>query len=164
MNRGLTRRIAARRGTGFTLVELALVAAIVVIIGAMAIPRFAGAANRYRVESAARRVAVDLALARSQALAASQAQQVTFQIHSSSYALKNVAPSDPSASGDYTADLAADPYRSRIVSVFGDTTGPVVLSFDGYGSPSTAGTIIVESGGVKRSVVLDITTGKATVQ
>ena len=60
--------------SGFTLIELVMVLAIIGLITAIAAPRYAASLARYRAESAARRVAADLALARREAAASSSSR------------------------------------------------------------------------------------------
>src|SRR5688500_12739493 len=55
------------RARGFSLIELVLVVATIAVLSAIAVPKYADAMNRYRVDLAAKRVVADFALARSSA-------------------------------------------------------------------------------------------------
>src|SRR5689334_12981011 len=58
-----------RRARGVSLVEAAIVLAIVAIVGASAVPSFAALVDARRLAGAASRLAADLQLARSEAIA-----------------------------------------------------------------------------------------------
>src|SRR5688500_9245400 len=57
-------RRQTRAALGFTLIEIVMVLFIMAIVAAMAAPRYSQAIARYRLESAAGRVAADLEYAR----------------------------------------------------------------------------------------------------
>src|SRR5438105_3411892 len=73
----LTRRASIFR-LAFSLVELTVVLALVVIVSAIALPRYWSSAGYYRVDLAARRLAADLALAQTHARTTAQFQNVRF--------------------------------------------------------------------------------------
>ena len=61
--------------------------AIIVIVAAIATPRYANALTRYRAEAAARRVAADFQLARRTAKSTSSSRTVQFDAVNHSYVL-----------------------------------------------------------------------------
>ena len=63
---------------GFSLAELVCVVVIIGILAAIAAPRFSNSLALQRVEAAARRVVVDLALVRRQAKSSNASQTVRF--------------------------------------------------------------------------------------
>src|SRR3954468_24220391 len=93
-----------RRALAFSLFELLFVIAIIAIVAAMAMPRYGRSVARYRAECAAKRVAADLALARSTAKAVSAERIVTFNTVAGSYTLGAVRHLDHS-SAPYTVTL-----------------------------------------------------------
>ena len=148
----------------FTLIELALVVAAVAVLSAIAVPRYGSALARYRVDLAAKRVAADLMLARSTARATSTTQVVDFSTPANGYTLINFRAPDGGAS-DYAVRLADEPYNAAIGAVgVGPDAAAVTVSFDRYGTPDRAGTVVVTSGGYAKTVALDAVTGKAVVR
>lgn len=157
------KRCRARR-RGFTLLELTFVVATVMIFSAIAVPRYADALARYRCDAAARRVAADLAWAQALARAAGGGQTVRFDASADRYALVGVT--DPHHPGrPYVVDLAGEPYGARVELVaLGTDKLAQDVTFDGYGQPDNAGTVVVRAGDFHKTVSLDAATGKATVQ
>ena len=151
------RRKCAR---GLSLVELVLVLAITALASAIAVPRYANSVARYRADSAARRVAADLALAQNHASTAGRPQSVVFV--SRSYQMPGMAHLDGRSYGDYTVDLGGDPYEvSRVAAEFG---GDAKVHFDLYGTPDTGGSVVIEVGDIRRVVVLSPDSGRVEVK
>jgi len=161
--RAKARRVEMRR-RGVSLLEIAVVLVITAILAAIALPKYAAAIARYRLDSAARRICADLALARSHARLTSTTQPVVFNPANATYQLPGIAGLDNSATS--TVNLSADPYQVTLSSVdFGG--GASQVTFDAYGSPtSTAGgTIVVTSpAGETRTIIVDGYTGIASSQ
>ena len=145
----------------FSLVELLVVMAVIGIMLAIAVPRYAVSATRYRLDAAARRIVSDLSLAQSRARATSKSQPVLFSVAAGTYQMTGMAALDRS-SGDYAVTLAGDPYRVTLVSA--DFGGQASVTFDGYGSPTRGGTIVIQAGGAQRTITVDASTGKAAVR
>jgi len=160
----VTQHSKARPGApprAFSLVELVLVLAIAATLYAMAAPRYASATANYRAQAAARRIAADLALARTAAYNTSQPKTVSFDLQANTITISGLGGLDNS-SQQYATDLAAEPYRASLISADFGGQGEVV--FDMYGMAGSAGMVIVESGGTRHTVVLDSASGEATVQ
>ena len=64
---GTTGRPPPQRRSGFTLLELAVVMAVTIVLGAMAVPSFSGLVARQRLKSVAHGLQADIALARQEA-------------------------------------------------------------------------------------------------
>ena len=151
----------ARPPGGFTLVELVVVAAIVAVTAAIAVPRYTSSLSRYRADMAARRVAADLGMARNRAKVQGTTQTVLFTVSNDSYTLPGLPaldrPSDP-----YTVVISATPFLADLVSAsFGGST---TASFNGYGAPAAGGSVVVQAGAIQKTVLLDANTGEAKVQ
>ncbi len=154
-------RFEISRGSGFSLLELVLVAAIIAIVAAVAIPRYGRASGRYKADLAARRVAADLRQAQLYARMISASCTIAFTPATSTYQVMNT-PSLDGTGGTYTVTLTARPYEARIVSVnFGGATQVV---FSGWGLPSKAGTVVIAAGSEQRTISVDGQTGRVTIQ
>ncbi len=156
------RQRAARPSyDGFSIVEVVVVAIIIGIFGAIAVPRYVNSLTRYRADATARRVVADMNLARSTARQSSSQRQVTFNSVSHTYQLQNVKALDGNAN-NYDVDLTVSPYRAQIELV--DFGGDAVLIFDGHGVPDSTGYVQVIVGSEVRRVGVDPMTGEATIQ
>ena len=145
----------------FSLIELVMVIGIMAIVAAIATPRYAQSVARYRVQTGARRMVQDLAMARERARSLGASQTVVFNPRSDSYQIAGVRALNGTGS-DYTVDLAGGLYRSKLVSAnFG---GDRTVVFNGYGYPDSGGTAVVRIGDITKTVVLDAQTGRAAVQ
>ncbi len=146
----------ARVAAAFSLVELSLVMAITVVIGVIAVPRYAMAQARYRADSAARRIAADLAATQQQAAAASGARAIVFAVGGSTYSIRSGAVEASAVS------LAGEPYRAAIGVA--DCGGDATLAIDGYGRVDSAGTIEVQAGSVGRRLKIEAGSGHVTYE
>jgi len=145
---------------GFSIVELLMVLLIMSIVAATATPSFYRSLRYHELESAARRLKLDLEQARHAARVNSQAQSLTFS-NATTYTLSSGVESLKSPGQTYTVDLASTPYELDGVTInFG---GPTTVSFDGYGNASVGGTIVLALGDRTRTVTLNSTTGQITI-
>jgi prepilin-type N-terminal cleavage/methylation domain-containing protein len=142
----------------FTLVELVIVVMIVSVLAAVAVPTFYDSLLFHEVESAARRVKSDLELARQTARLTSATQSVTFA--GSAYTLTTAKNLD-NQHNDYAVDLSAAPFNLK--QVIADFDGATSVSFDGYGMPTSGGTVELLSQSLKCIVTLDADTGEVSI-
>lgn len=154
------RNRAAR--LGFSLLELTAVLVLMSTIALIAVPRWTAALQRLRVSNAAMRIVADLARVQSAAYSSSTAKTLIFNVESNSYSVSNVTPLNNS-SGPYVVSLAADPFHCKLVSVWGQT-GSQSITFTGFGVPNRGGTIIVEAGTARKTIIVDSTSGSAVLQ
>jgi prepilin-type N-terminal cleavage/methylation domain-containing protein len=145
----------------FSLVELMICLSIMGVMAALAIPRYANATSNYRADAAARRIVADLSLARSQARLISKPLTVVFDTAAQKYQISGMEDLLHRTSV-YSVQLSDQPYRATLVSVsFG---GAAQVTFDQYGSPNTGGTIVVDSGGSRKTIVLNQASERAVIQ
>jgi prepilin-type N-terminal cleavage/methylation domain-containing protein len=154
---------------GYSLLELAMVLAIMGILAAIATPRFAEVSSRQRAVAAARRIASDIALARASARTASASRKVTFSLRRNAYTLPQLRDPLLNTPAPYLITLSAAPYEAKLVAAsFGtdtaitfshtggtDVTGAVELVFNGYGEPDSSGWVVVRSGMTLYNVAVD---------
>ncbi len=153
-----------RRGTGFrsrgafSMLELVIVAMVMSILAAVAAPTFYDSLLFHRVESAARRVKSDLELARMQARLTSATQSITFA--NSTYTLSNTTNLDKPGTA-YTVNLTKQPFA--LDSAQANFSGSSTVSFDGYGTPSSSGTVVLTAKSHQCTVTLNGVTGDVTI-
>jgi type II secretory pathway pseudopilin PulG len=152
---------ARRCATAFSLFELLFVISIIAIVAAIAVPKYGRSVARYRAECAARRVAADLALAKSSAKAVSSDRIVTFNTVAGSYTLAGVRHLDH-RSQPYTVTLVDAPYHAELY--YADFGGAPQAVFDMYGAPKWSGKVIVRVGEFEHTVNLSRDDGAITVQ
>lgn len=155
------KRRATDTTRGFTLLEVVLVTAIMAVFASVALPLYSRAALRHQADLAARRVANDLRQAQSYARTTSASCKVAFYPTTEQYELNGVASLD-GAPGNYQVTLTADPYEAKIVSASFGGSSEVV--FDGWGMPSSGGSVVLSVGAEQRTVAVDGATGQVTIQ
>jgi len=149
------------RNRGVSLIELVLVVAILAVFAAIAAPRYGRASGRYRLDLAVGRVMADLRLAQSAARARSASCTVVFTVDTAQYQVTGL-PAPDGQTGDYTVRLSAEPYRAQLVSVsFG---GVPQVVFNGWGIPSSEGTVTVGIGNEQKTIAVARNTGQVQIQ
>jgi hypothetical protein len=117
---------------------------------------------RWRADAAARRLCADLAWAQTRARSTSSSLTVNINLTASQYQLVGVADPDHPAR-TYVVGLSQSPYRTSIVADgAADANGNII--FDGYGSPATSGTIIVQCGDFQKTITINAASGSVTLQ
>ena len=148
--------------SGFSLMELVMVIAIVGVLGAVAAPRYAAALHRYRAQAAAHRLAADLELARERAAASSETHTLTVAADGRSYTISPWTSPDGSETA-YTVRLDAEPYLAAVVETH--LGGDRRAEFNGYGVPRNGGgSIVVGVGDARRSVAIRGGSGNVGVE
>lgn len=135
-----------------------IVLLIMSVLAAVSAPSFMDSLLFHRVESAARRVKADIEYQRQRARLTSAAQTVTFS--NGSYTLSGAKNLDDPTSA-YTVNLKKSPYL--LDSATANFASTQVLTFDGYGSPSSAGTVVLVAKTHQCTVTVNGTTGGATI-
>jgi prepilin-type N-terminal cleavage/methylation domain-containing protein len=157
-----TVRSAGIPASGFSLVEVAIVMVILVILSAIAIPRFATAAQNSTADLVARRLAADLRIAQAQAIQTQQQQSVVIAADGYSYTIVGMAHPDHPAK-PFVVLLDHVPYRGAWISAV-NLGGTRILTFDRFGGPSASGTITVTAASRSRNVRISAGAGRITVE
>lgn len=147
---------------GMTLFELIIVMAIVAILSAIAIPRFAAAMQNTTLEGAAKRVACDLRLAQANAIKKQGTQAVTIDVAQETYELVGMADPDH-RSTTYIINLKDPPYQGVGITS-ADFGGTATLTFDRFGSPTAPGTIVIEARSRQKTVRVAAGAGRITIE
>ena len=102
-----TDHSAPGRQHGLTLLELAIVVAVVAIVAASAAPSFGALVDARRLDGAATRLAADLQFVRSEAIARNQPLRLSVfaGVGASCWIVHTGAPADCACSGDSRRDL-----------------------------------------------------------
>ena len=161
----VTRYILARnRSSAFTLTELIVVMLLLGIVATIAAPRFTESVHRFRAESSAKRIMMDLNMARRRAMIMGKAVEVTFSPSTHSYSIPQVSSLN-SITQTFQVSLSVSPYQSTLNSVSfpGGTGGDLQVIFNHYGSPDSGGSVIVHCGTINKTVQLNANTGEATI-
>ena len=145
----------------FSIIETLMVVFILGVISTIAVPRYSNFVAQNRAESAARRIAADIALARRNARLTSTSQTIQFDASTNSYVVSGMSSLDNPA-GFYTVLLTDEPYSASIASIsLDDNSG--TITFDGYGVPSTGGSVVITVGVYGRTIQIDAATGRTTI-
>jgi prepilin-type N-terminal cleavage/methylation domain-containing protein len=158
---------------GFTLVEIMIVAVIIVIAAAMAVP-LVGSAASIQIRSASNMVASDLEYAKSMAVSRGQSYSVVFDESTESYRIEDQAGSviaHPVKKGfDYVVDFRND-RRLNKVDIFDvdfNSTGTIKFDYlgspyDGGNNPLNIGVVTLKAGGTTVTVNVEPVTGFISV-
>jgi prepilin-type N-terminal cleavage/methylation domain-containing protein len=149
---------SASRAQAFTIVEVAVVMLIMGIFAAVSAPAFLNSLLFHRVETAARRVKADIDQARGRARLTSTTQSVTFT--GSTYTLSGAKHLD-NPNNVYTVDLQKSPYS--LDSAAANFNSTQVLSFDGYGTPSSGGTVVLSAKSHQCTITVNAVTGTTAI-
>lgn len=146
----------------FTFVEIVIVILVMGIMAAVTAPTFYQSLCYNRLESAARRLKLDLDQVRRTAQLKSRSESITFS--GSTYTLSSGVAALDHAGQSYVVDLSASPFElESVVANFGGLPAALSVSFDGYGTASRSGTIVLSLNGHQRTITLTASTGNITV-
>lgn len=166
-----TKHNPTRRFTGYTLVEVLIIVAILGVAAAIVVPQML-AAGTLGVQAAARVVIADILFAQNDAIAQQRTRKVVFDPANESYVLTDendavlTARWINSDANNYVVDFEEDSRFQGVVIVsanFGGAT-PQTLEFDDLGGPLNGGTIEIEFNGDRYRITVASFTGRVTVE
>lgn len=131
--------------SGVSLIELIIVLLILAVAATHAVPYFADSLSRQRLQSAARRIKLDIQHTKQRAAHSSQSQQITFLPALNAYVIPG-APTLDRRPGIYRVQLGDPPYAVAIDKVEFASPGGVSLVFNGFGLAHGGGSIRLVSG------------------
>ncbi|TVS07645.1 MAG: prepilin-type N-terminal cleavage/methylation domain-containing protein [Phycisphaerales bacterium] len=144
-----TRRGRPAAHSGFTLVELAFVAAIIAIVGAIAVPRFTDAHLRASLAGAADRISADIDRARRHAVASESYAAVGFNPADNRYAVAW----DGGASS-YAVELGESPLRVGLKAFRGGDREDMMI-FGPTGLSAFSSGLVISNRGAAILILVD---------
>jgi prepilin-type N-terminal cleavage/methylation domain-containing protein len=144
------------RRAGFTLVEALIVVVIVGVFAAIAAPRFADASHRYRARLSAQVLAREIERVAALARASRTEHRVTFDTANDT--CKVIRISD----GRTLSVLALGQEQDATIHSV-HFNGSAKLTLDGYGQPSSGGTVVTQAGGWYAALSVEAETGQVLV-
>lgn len=150
-----------RRSGAFTLIELIVVVVLMSITAAVAIPRFASASTRYRVDAAVQQLIADFNVTAATANLASDSRTILFEADDETYTLVG-QPSKADPASDEVVDLSREPFGVNLLQVsfgFDDE-----LDISGHGLLLESGQLTVAAGRHARRIVVTQGSTAVTVQ
>ena len=160
--------------SGFTLVELLIVIAIITIAALTAIPMMSSAAS-VQIRSAGNMLTADLEYAKSMSISRGQNYSVVFDKDTESYRIEdqdnNVIQHPVKKGFNYIVDFKNDGRLNKvdIVDVDFDATSEVKFDYlgspyNGNSTPLNSGVISLQAGGATTTVTVEAVTGFISVQ
>ncbi|ACA59483.1 GspH/FimT family pseudopilin [Candidatus Desulforudis audaxviator] len=144
---------------GFTLIEMAVVLAIIGIILAVAVPNMRTSLDSYHVRSAAAEIATTIRYAQQESVSREMRHKIVFDSGRNSYTLYRIECVDPGDPEEIQTELESSSLPANVL-LAGTTFPAGELTFGEQGRPSTAGQVTLKGGsGQSRLVVVDGTGG-----
>jgi type II secretion system protein H len=162
-----------RRGSGFTLIEILIVVAIIAIAAMVVVP-MVGSAASMQIRSAANMIAADMEYAKSMAISRGQNFSVVFDKTTEGYSIKDQSGSTithPVKKGfEYVVNFRNDGRLNKvdIVDVDFDSTNEVRFDYlgspyNGSGNPLNSGIIHLQAGITSMTVTVEPVTGYISI-
>lgn len=150
-----------KKRDAFSLAELVIIVAIMSLLFGLARPRMISYVEKDRVRVLSRRIALDLAMARSEAIKRRSPVTVKFDSNGSGYEIPqiiNVHTVDGLLSKYRVEIEGSNEFKAEIVGV--DFGGVSEVSFDRFGIPNSEGTIEIASGEAGATIEVNMASGE----
>lgn len=131
--------------------------AIVGVLAAIAMPRYASASSRRKLAAAASRLVSDLDAARSQARNTSSPTTVTWAVGTGQYSWVSASV----RTAVIRVDCSKSPYGAKVYSA--SLGGDASLIFSGLGLPDSGGTVVLTADQWQVPVTIDAASGVAKI-
>lgn len=143
-----------------TLMELMIVITVITILAAVGIPLISNSLDEQIALAAADRIRNDIEWARERANSVSAKQTLMFNPGLNTYSWPGME--DPDHPGTpYIVDLSSEQYAAELLSV--DFGGDWNVVFDVHRRADSDGQVVVQVGNAKKTITLNGTTGKVSV-
>jgi Tfp pilus assembly protein FimT len=160
---GITRKFFSG---GFTLIEILIVVAVLMIAAVMVVPMMSSA-DSVQLRSAANMVAADLEYAKSISITKGQSYKVVFDAFTESYRIEDTTGTvvlHPVKKGfDYVLDFTSEERLNRVSIDSVDFNAASEVQFDCLGSPNEGGTVTLQANGEVMTVNVEPVTGFITI-
>jgi type II secretory pathway pseudopilin PulG len=145
---------------GWSLIEMLVVFTLMAILGSVGTIKFASSLNYHRVNSAARRLVIDINATQRQARITSQPTSVELDATNNYYKLVGVKNPDRPALNDPVISLRSGVMRASLGPIT-LTGGGTTIAFNGHGIPNKGGTITLQSGSATKQISVNPSSGIA---
>ncbi len=153
LQRVVIDRVNCHHRSGLSLIDMTVAVLIVGIMSVVAVPRYTAMLQEYRVEAAAKRLAVDLRSVQEDAKANSQSRSITFNALQASYDIATSSALDLNGH----VDLSSSPYHVShmevVLSEAQDGSSANQITFNAYGRANRGYVIQLKVGEAIRYVV-----------
>ena len=162
-----TQKRAPGRDSGFTVIEIIIVAVILSIVALTVVPMFSSAGTM-QLRAASNMIAADLEYAKSMAISRGQDYSVVFDAAADSYRIEdqnnNIVPHPVKKGFDYIVDFQNDGRLGRVDIVWANFNATSVVTFDSLGSPDNGGTVTMQASGTAAVITVEPITGYVSIQ
>lgn len=152
--------------SGFTMVELIIVVAIIAIAALVAVPMMSSAAS-VQIRSASNMIAGDLEYARSMAISRGQKYSVVFDPGAESYKIVDeggiVIKHPVKTASDYIVDFKNNGRFNKVDIANANFNATTSVQFDCLGSPNSGGTVSLQAGNTNVTITVEHVTGYVSI-
>ncbi len=152
--------------SGFTMIELIIVMAIIAIAALVAVPMMSSAAS-VQIRSASNMIAGDLEYARSMAISRGQKYSMIFDPAAESYKIVDeggIVIKHPVKTGfDYIVDFKNNGRLNKVDIANANFNATTSVQFDCLGSPDSGGTVGLQAGETTVTITVEHVTGYVSI-